>query len=146
MKSATTPTIGRRLWFFASNLEGVMDQSQPFDAGVIFVHGGGLVNLDVTRHDGTKLVATSIEVHDPETQTPTQHNPMGQDAHSMGGAYAVWMPYQKAKESTSSSTGRPADVPLVKIAENGEPVHTPPTQQAAHEGAFEERRSEGVQP
>lgn len=95
MRSATIPTIGRRLWFYASTLEGVADRSQAFDAGVIFVHGGGLVNLDVTRHDGSKFVATSIEVRDPPRAATPEAEGERPSEHGTGTAYATWMPYQQ---------------------------------------------------
>lgn len=90
-----TPTIGRRLWYIPSTFDrgGLSNKpdsiiqandSQPCDAGVVFVHGDRLVNLSVTDHNGNVHKRTSVTLWQPgDTITHTD------------GGYAVWMDYQQ---------------------------------------------------
>ena len=50
------PTVGRRLYYWSDVLNGVVDNLQPFDAGVLYVHPDGKVNLLVTTHEGAQRV------------------------------------------------------------------------------------------
>lgn len=99
-----TPTIGRRLWYFPSiyDLGGMLekpstiiqsDQTQPCDAGVVFVHGDRLVNLSVTDHNGNVHKRTSVTLYQP-----------GDEISHVNGGYAVWMDYQK-EQSTPKPQG-----------------------------------------
>jgi hypothetical protein len=87
------PTIGRRLWYIPSiyDLGGMLEKpttiieasnSQPCDAGVVFVHGDRLVNLSVTDHNGNVHKRTSVTLVQPG-ETPPE-----------GGGYCKWMDYQ----------------------------------------------------
>ena len=90
------PTIGRRVWYYASEYErGLLnvkpekivecDGTQPCDAGVVYVHSDRLVNLIVTDHNGNAHPRTSIQLVQPEDTIPT-------DGH-----YCIWMPYQTSQ-------------------------------------------------
>lgn len=81
-------TIGRKLWFWNGQGDGVADAKQAFDATVIFVRDSNTVDLCVTDHMGNTSIWQEVEVHDPAG-----------DGHGNGEEgdmnYATWMPYQK---------------------------------------------------
>lgn len=81
------PTIGRRMYFFTEHPEKFnltsLDATQPFDAGVIFVHPDGSVNVQVTDHVGkTKTFELAEVLHDHEAGWEKPF-------------WVEWMPYQK---------------------------------------------------
>lgn len=95
--SAITPTVGRKVWYFASAL-----QAAPFDATVIKVVGEGPnapVNLDVIDPDtGVHIMQPGIVVGDESTE----------------GEHYRWMPYQQsqaAKTEALQVKGTAVDVP-----------------------------------
>lgn len=83
-----TPTVGRKVWFFADEL-----QPEPMDATIIKVHGAGPhadVNLDVIDpDDGTHLLVSDVSVGDERTQVP----------------HYRWMPYQQAQAAKAEAAG-----------------------------------------
>lgn len=90
-------SVGRRVWFWCGqntpaplNVHGA---EQAFDAGVLYVHADGRVNLLVTDHYGAQSSMHGVRLVNP---SPTdQHN-------LMENGYATWMPYQ-VKKGTGSS-------------------------------------------
>lgn len=97
------PTIGRRVYFWPGphcNLN-VLDWSQPCDAGVVFVHPDGKVNLAVTDHSGRTLAVPHVPFGDfDRAQTEEERNAI----HDATG-YADWMPYQKGASHTAPPSG-----------------------------------------
>lgn len=89
--SSIVPTIGRKVWFWCGQEEyasaEVKDDVKAFDATVIFVQGGGTVNLAVIDHGGEYHVREDIELRDPSPD---------EDCHDWSAeyAYATWIPYQ----------------------------------------------------
>lgn len=91
------PTIGRRMYFFTKHPEKfnltTLDATEPFDAGVIFAHPNGWVNVQVTDHVGNTKTFEFVEVlheHEAGWEKPF---------------WVEWMPYQKeqaAKQETKS--------------------------------------------
>lgn len=91
MSQVIVPTIGRRVWYYPDSEEIIdtepmicLKESQPFDAGVVFVHNDTLVNLVVTDHSGYVHRRTSVTLVQPGQEPPA-------------GAYCTWMPYQIGK-------------------------------------------------
>lgn len=88
--SSIAPSIGRKVWFWASENfieqveEDPMDPKQAFDATVVFVHPSGLVNLQVFTHTGEGGLVESCHLRDPGEA----------DEHGGEEDYATWMPYQ----------------------------------------------------
>lgn len=105
--STIKPTIGRKVWFYDSATgtppydkpPGGYDKIQPFDATIIYVWGDTCVNLDVTAHDGSRHIKTSVPLRDPAAAgaEPDCHN----------GYYATWMPYQTA-QAAKAEADKPA--------------------------------------
>lgn len=81
-----SPTIGRRLWYWPSRADErdmvVLDRQQPLDAGVVYVHKDGTINLDVCDHEGFHRRVLDVTLV------------QGSDATPAGEGYAAWMPYQ----------------------------------------------------
>ncbi len=94
------PTVGRRVWFHP--VEGVevrgpgamviLDREQPLDAGIVFVWGDRLVNLDVTDHEGRHHALTSVPLVQPGDPKPTN------------GIWCEWMPFQKGQAKAQVET------------------------------------------
>lgn len=82
------PTIGRRMYFHAVHPAKYgltcLDVTQPFDAGVIFVHTDTTVNLQVTDHTGVIKNFHRVEVMQ-DSHTRLLHDDY----------WVEWMPYQK---------------------------------------------------
>lgn len=84
------PTIGRRVWYWPSEHDlsqeymEQFDQSQAFDAGVVFVHSDREVNLVVSDHNATSYDRLHIPLIQPGDEKPVE------------GGYCEWMPYQIA--------------------------------------------------
>jgi len=103
----TPPTIGRRVHFWPAGVHlaalSVFDPTQPCDAGVIYVWGDRMVNLDVTGPSGSKLAACSVTFVQPGDEPP------------VGQSYAEWMPYQKqqAAEGTAVKLIELTPAPLI---------------------------------
>jgi hypothetical protein len=84
------PTIGRRVWYWPTMDSGrlidgglnVIDNGQPCDAGVVFVHSADMVNLSVTDHIANTLARLSVKLLATDEPVPEQ------------GGVAQWMPYQ----------------------------------------------------
>ena len=90
--SPMIPTVSRRLWFWPTThcLDAPfrqLDPNQPCDAGVIFVHPDGRVNVIATDHRGIQAAFYNVEVR--AADAPREENPSE--------AYAQWMPYQAAQ-------------------------------------------------
>lgn len=88
------PTIGRRVWFRPNGTRrdesiAIIDPSQPFDAGIVYVWGDRMVNLDVTDHAGRHHAVTSVPLLQPGDPVPT-------------GFYAEWMPYQTGQAKAAA--------------------------------------------
>lgn len=86
--SSITPTIGRKVWFWASAPDdfNIEDHDQAMDATVVFVHPDGKVNLQVTDHMGEIYFQDSIELKDFEGERHFGEN--------LEEPTATWMPYQ----------------------------------------------------
>lgn len=93
------PTIGRRVWFWPNGARSVgsgtgdlavIDYSKPLDAGIVYVWGDRMVNLDVADHYGNHHRATSV--------TLLQEG----EAPPIAGFYATWMPYQQAQAAAAA--------------------------------------------
>ena len=89
--SSITPTIGRKVWFWASSAfqaeTGLtpLDGRQAYDATVVYVDRDGAVNLKVIDHEGNEGLVENCPLCDP--------SPEG-DAHGGLTDFATWMPYQ----------------------------------------------------
>lgn len=86
------PTVGRRLWFWPCSTlmdKGFrqLDPKQPCDAGVIYVHPDGTVNVMATDHRGVQVAFHNVPVLPADALR-------GDDPSA---AYAQWMPYQAAQ-------------------------------------------------
>lgn len=85
-----TPTIGRRIWYYPRATDSAMttlDRNMPMDAGIVYVHGDGKVNLLVTDHLGNTFARKYVPII-----------PQGRMCDSLAG-YARWMPYQVKTET-----------------------------------------------
>lgn len=80
------PTIGRRVWYRPDARMGATNfhilGDQPMDAGIVFVWGQRLVNLDVTDHAGVHHAFTSVTLLQPGDKEPEN------------GGFCQWMPFQ----------------------------------------------------
>ncbi len=100
LNTIIAPTVGRRVWFHP--VEGVevrgpgamviLDREQPLDAGIVFVWGDRLVNLDVTDHEGRHHALTSVPLAQPGDSKPTN------------GIWCEWMPFQKGQAKAQVET------------------------------------------
>lgn len=96
------PTIGRRVWYWpgAGNDHRVLDRTQAFDAGVVFVHDDHRVNLDVTDHTGRHFAVGNCFLYQGEDDPdPALREPPKED-------FAQWMPYQRGQ----AAKAQPASV------------------------------------
>lgn len=80
------PTVGRRVYFrpmghHRTALQ-VWDDTQPCDAGIVYVWGDRMVNLLVTGPNGAVLAVNSVTFVHPGDTPPA------------GQSYVEWMPYQ----------------------------------------------------
>lgn len=89
-------SVGCRVWFWLGqaadpltlNPLSIGSSGQAFDAGVLYVHADGRVNLLVTDHFGEQRVVHGAALR----------NPSPQDQHRLQEfSYATWMPYQVKK-------------------------------------------------
>lgn len=98
MTSSIKPTIGRKVWYYGTNINACKDVKDPFDATVIYVPDAENVVLKITDHYGNDSVET-VPILDPSTD---EDKP---DMHGMK-AFATWMPYQvgQAKAAETSTT------------------------------------------
>lgn len=80
------PTIGRQVWFYPA---GKPHTDQPWPCSICYVHSDTMINVGGFNDQGIPFAYTSVELI--------------QDADSYGnpggGAWACWMPYQKAVAS-----------------------------------------------
>jgi hypothetical protein len=84
-ESKVIPTIGRRIWFFPGDKESLamsILNDSPCDAGIVFVHPDGTVNLSVTDHEGCLHAKFHV---------PIVADGEGLPFHA---SRAEWMPYQ----------------------------------------------------
>ena len=85
MASFITPTIGRKVWLFATAAACAQDSAQAFDATIIYVHPDGKINVYYVNHWGTAGSFDNVELRDPSAS----------DCHGKESvAYCTWMPYQ----------------------------------------------------
>lgn len=86
------PTIGRRVWFFPASetYMSIYDHAVPCDAGVVYVWGDRMVNLDVCDHSGHHWAVHSVKLLQDDDAVPT------------GEAYAMWMPYQTGQAKAAA--------------------------------------------
>ena len=108
--STITPTVGRKVWFYDSPPLGEqhheMSDKQPFDATIIYVWNEGMVNLDVTGHDGARFIATSVPLRSPSDS----------DCHNGFARFATWMPYQMGQAAKAEAdAGKPSDIDVNKL-------------------------------
>lgn len=100
------PTIGRVLWFFPTDeYAGYrLDNKQPFDAHVCYVHNDRLINIVYFDHVGQCYPAQSailVQEGDPKPE---------------GQGWCEWMPYQvgqakKHEEPKEPLIGNPDTMP-----------------------------------
>lgn len=87
--SAQQVTVGRRVYYWPTNeeLEGwdikYVDSGQPWDAGVLFVHADGTINVQVTDYFGEVMTLEECVF------TGTAEKKQGA---------CSWMPYQAAQQ------------------------------------------------
>lgn len=91
-KPLILPTVGRRVWFWPTthcldNGFRQLDPKQPCDAGVIYVHPNGRVNVMATDHRGLTVAFYDVEI------MPANHVQEGPPS----APFAQWMPYQAAQ-------------------------------------------------
>ncbi len=116
---AIKPTVGRRLWYFASKSDylgstvpmTVSYRAKPLDACIAYVHSDRLINISVADQNGVLHNRTSITLYQA-----------GEDVPFEVGGYCVWMDYQvqqAAKEagSTQADNNKTAHVASVTDAE-----------------------------
>lgn len=86
------PTIGRRIWYWPLPNERALDGTQPFDAGIVYVHSDTLVNLAVKNEYGYDVPhKTSITLRQkPEDAQPGE---------------ASWMAYHVAQDKQPAHPG-----------------------------------------
>lgn len=79
------PTVGRRVWYWSDDADigNIISRNQPFDAGIVYVHGNGRVNLAVTDHRGNVFPRTDVRLVTPGDVEPLH-----------GHGVAQWMPVQ----------------------------------------------------
>jgi len=88
----SVPTIGRRIWYWPAtneddSAEGIcLDNSQPYDAGIVYVHADGTVNLGITDHTGDYFTNENVNITDEATP-----------------GCAQWMPYQEKKAAEEAA-------------------------------------------
>lgn len=104
MPDTQAPTIGRRVYFWpTARWQGdVIDYKQPCDAGVVYVHADGTVNLSATDHYGHQHAVCGVPFGDFDRAKIERETQMIEDARG----YADWMPYQReqqAKDAASAS-------------------------------------------
>jgi len=87
------PTVGRRLYYWSHLHNGVLDPAQAFDAGVLFVHEDGRVNLLVTTHSGAQRIERNVEVRNPSED---------RQGHEAVEGYATWMPFQRKQQQAAT--------------------------------------------
>lgn len=83
------PTIGSKLWFWPAQSHGHMtslDDEQPMDATVVFVHPDSRVNLLVVDHQGAGHAVAWVFLRQDHQKSPDS-------------AYCEWMPYQLGQAS-----------------------------------------------
>lgn len=118
LQAAQAPTIGRRVYFWPSgqirHAFAALDASKPLEAGVVFVHNDGLVNLSVTDHLGQTHAAQNV----PFVQNGGLKPP---------GHYAAWMPYQVAQQQTASQPVQQANLEK-QLAAEAKSAHPPKTE------------------
>lgn len=85
-----TPTVGRRCWFWPEDHMRAIDANQPFDAGVLFVHPDGTVNLAVADHVGYQQIHYKVQL-----------------LNERKAGCAQWMPYQQAKHAEETKAAEP---------------------------------------
>lgn len=83
MSTVIMPTIGRVVWFYENKQQ--LENSQPYDAHVCYVHSNRLINVAGFNHGGTAFSRTSI--------TLVQEGDLIPDT----GSFCTWMPYQQAQ-------------------------------------------------
>jgi hypothetical protein len=86
---APLPTVSRRVWYWSDEDDPgeILNRRMPFDAGIIFVHGDGRVNLDVCCHTGHHFHKHGVALVQP-----------GAVAAHHGHGIAQWMPVQTRPE------------------------------------------------
>lgn len=117
------PTVGRRLYYWSHLHNGVLDPAQAFDAGVLFVHEDGRVNLLVTTHAGAQRIERNVEVRNP-----------GEDrqGHGAPDGYATWMPFQRKQQQ---AVPQPIVFSAQQVSEAGLGVREPGQTSASSSGA-----------
>ena len=111
MSKTINPTVGRKLWYWPSDMDRhlnlidsdlpggpamqVINALQALDATVVYVWDDRMVNLRITDHNGTVHERTSVPLIQPDDTLP-EH-----------GFFCTWMPYQteKAQERPEKVTG-----------------------------------------
>lgn len=107
------PSIGRKVWFYEALADaGCLDQYQPYDATIVYVHSPSIVNLRVTKHSGDTIIRTSVPLRNPAGA--------GVDLHGSGNPYCTWMPYQMGQAAKTEAAE-------AKLAEAPAPAPTSPT-------------------
>lgn len=106
------PTIGRRIWYWPGYLDLAVPESamhllsdqasQPFDAGVIYVHSDTCVNLQVTDHRGGIWFREKVRIlQEGEDSAVIHENGVAQWMHYQAGQAA------REKEKEVAQTPQP---------------------------------------
>ena len=85
MQSPITPTVGRKVWFFADHM-----QVEPFDATVVAVNSDQSVNLHVAMPDSAQVGFYASVLY-------AENFPHYQ-----------WMPYQLTQAKSTTTPNTPA--------------------------------------
>lgn len=109
---AIKPTVGRRLWYFASQFDvsghtdplTVSDRSKPLDAGIAYVHSDRLINISVADHNGVAHNRTSVTLYQAGESIPVDGN------------YCVWMDYQVQQAAKEAGHAAQAHTQVADVA------------------------------
>lgn len=87
---STTPTVGRRVWYWPYDIERNVDLGdesalpQPFDAGIAHVNKDGTINVSIVNDLGYPM-------------TPRQKVTLYATPAAARPGHCSWMPYQTAQ-------------------------------------------------
>lgn len=88
-KPLIVPTVGRRVWFWEGSK---LNQTQPYDAGIAFVHSNTMINISYANANGVMHSATSVVLWHGDGERPS-------------GYYCEWMGYQKEQAIKHEAAG-----------------------------------------
>jgi hypothetical protein len=80
------PTIGRKVWFYPNQQEDKgfrLEEHQPCDATIVYVHDERTVNAVVLSHEGIAVIMFKLKLLQDDDPIPPRTE-----------RYLTWMPYQ----------------------------------------------------